>query len=143
MTTRAQIVDCARSWLGTPWQHQQRAKGLAVDCAGLIIGVARELGLVDAEFDVNGYGRRPSGELIDLCAHYLDPVAQADLQPGDVVVVSIYREPQHMGIAADYAHGGLSLIHAASKPVPQVIETRLMFRRSLRFEAGFAFAGLS
>jgi hypothetical protein len=42
-----EIVAVARSWHGTPWRHQGRLKGVAVGCGGLIIGVGRELGLLD------------------------------------------------------------------------------------------------
>jgi hypothetical protein len=55
-----QILAAARSWLGTPWRHQGRLKGVAVDCGGLIIGVGKELGLLD--FDIRAYGRIPDGQ---------------------------------------------------------------------------------
>jgi cell wall-associated NlpC family hydrolase len=144
MTTRARIVAAARDWIGTPWQHQQRTKGLAVDCAGLVIGVARELELVPAEFDVQGYGRQPNGTLMRLCAEHMQRIDQARMQPGDVVVVAIAADPQHMGIVGDYRHGGLSIIHAASAAAPgRVIETRLMFARNLQFVAAFALPGVA
>jgi cell wall-associated NlpC family hydrolase len=53
-----EIVAAARSWLGTPWRHQGRLKGIAVDCGGLIIGVGRELRLLD--FGTRAYGRIPN-----------------------------------------------------------------------------------
>jgi cell wall-associated NlpC family hydrolase len=142
MTTRAEVVAEARSWISTPWVHQHRTKGIAVDCAGLVIGVARSLGLVPADFDVPAYKRQPNGTMIDLCAAHMTRVDQAQMQPGDVLIVAVDMDPQHMGIVGDYAHGGLSLIHAASTGQRGVVETRLMFARNLRFKAAFALPGV-
>ena len=37
------IIRAARSWIGTPYQHQASAKGAGTDCLGLIRGVWREV----------------------------------------------------------------------------------------------------
>lgn len=37
------VVSAARSWIGTPYHHQQSAKGHGVDCLGLVRGVWREV----------------------------------------------------------------------------------------------------
>lgn len=137
MTTRADVVAEARTWLGTKWIHQHRAKGQGVDCAGLIICVARDLGLLPADFDINGYSRMPDGTLLAVCDQHMDRIDRSAMQPGDVLVVAIESDPQHMGIVGDYRHGGLSLIHAASK-VGKVIETRLMFARNQVFRGAYA-----
>lgn len=141
MTTRADVVSEARSWLETRWVHMHRSKGVAVDCAGLVIGVARALGLVSADFDVSGYPRVPDGTLLDRCREFMTPVSQSAMQPGDVLVVATDKEPAHMGILGDYRHGGLSLIHAANGR--GVVEHRLMFARNLRFKAAFVLPGLA
>ncbi|MCU0938912.1 MAG: peptidase P60 [Burkholderiaceae bacterium] len=141
MTTRAAIVAEARTWLGTPWVHQHRAKGVAVDCAGLVIGVARALGLVPPEWDINGYSRHPDGTLAALCAAHMRRVSQAAMQPGDVLVLALQADPQHLGIVGDYRHGGYSLIHAASN-AGRVIETRLMFAANCKFRGAYALPGV-
>ena len=38
-TTRTDVVAAAREWLGTPFHHQARLRGVGVDCVGLVIGV--------------------------------------------------------------------------------------------------------
>ncbi len=38
---RQDIVDEARSWLGTPYRHQASVKGAGTDCLGLLRGVWR------------------------------------------------------------------------------------------------------
>lgn len=146
MITREQVVDEARSWVGTPYQHQARIKGIGVDCAGLLIGVARALGIVSPIFDVTGYTRRPDGwSLIETCEQHMQAIERADMGPGDAVVVRFDSEPQHFGLIAPYSHGGLSIIHAASKH-NRVIETRLLFgdgTRAMKFVQAYRLPGVA
>ena len=44
--SRAAIVAEAMSWLGTPYAHRQRLKGVGVDCAQLPLAVYRACGLL-------------------------------------------------------------------------------------------------
>lgn len=39
MFTADDVVKEARTWIGTPYIHQQRTKGAATDCIGLIYGL--------------------------------------------------------------------------------------------------------
>ena len=91
--SRAQVVAEARTWLGTPWVHQHRSKGIAVDCAGLLIGVARTLGIVPPDMDVNGYARQADGTLLAHCDRWMRRIQQADLQPGDVIELGVEGFP--------------------------------------------------
>lgn len=139
---RQDVVIAARDWIGTPYHHQARIKGVGVDCIGIVIGVARELGAVAQDFDITNYSRMPDGKsLMRLANQYMRPIVHRDMMAGHVVVVTFDRDPQHFGILGDYCHGGLSIIHAASK-VGRVIETRLMFSTSMRFVAAFALPGV-
>jgi len=144
MTLRTDIVAEARAWLGTPFHHQARLKGVGVDCAGLVIGVGRTLGLMPLGFDVTGYPRVPDGADVQrLAAQHLRPISQQDLQPGDVVLIAFGPNPQHMGIVGNYLHGGLSLIHAVGDGGhDKVLETRLAFYSSMKFVAAFALPGV-
>lgn len=111
--TRFDVVRQARLWLDTPFKHQHRARGHGVDCAGLVIGVARELGLVAPDFDINGYPRSPDGkELLAECDRFMTRIPLWELKPGHVLVIRFDRHPQHLGIVGDYMVGGLSLIQA-------------------------------
>ena len=106
----AEIVAAARAWLGTPWRHQGRLKGVAVDCGGLILGVGKELGLLD--FDTRAYGRIPDGQhLRALCEQHLVAKAVIEVVPGDVLLMRFTRHPQHLAIAGDRGEP-FSLIHA-------------------------------
>lgn len=144
--TRADVLACARDWIDTPYQHQQRMRGVAVDCIGLPIGVARTLGLVAPDFDVQGYARTPDGSsLMALARLHMQsvPGGVEALAPGMVVVCVVDADPQHFGILGDYRHGGLSIIHAnAQADPPRVVETRLMWSRALQFVAAFDLPGV-
>ena len=113
MIERAAVVAEARRWLGTRYRHQGRVRGVGVDCLGLLICVARELGVVAADFDINGYSRQPDGDTFQRgCEHYMQAITRAEALPGDVVSIAFGGHPMHAAILGDYAHGGLSLIHA-------------------------------
>lgn len=141
MTTRAEVVAEAYTWMGTKWVHQHRTKGEAVDCAGLIIGVARELGLVAPDFDFTGYGRQPDGSLLVVCDQFMTRIPRGDMAPGDVLVVAAESDPQHMGIVVPYRHGGLALVHASST-ARRVVETRVMFAPNFAYRAAFRLPGV-
>jgi cell wall-associated NlpC family hydrolase len=124
VTTAQDIVAEAREWLGTPWNHQERLKGVGTDCAGLVIGIAKAR--LDFKAPVPAYSRTPgaNNELLKLCRKYMTPVRQPAL--GRVAVMRFEGEKlsHHLGIFGDYPLGGLSLIHgyATSR---KVVEHRL------------------
>ncbi len=115
MTTREEIVAEARSWLGTPYQHQGRTKGKGVDCLGLVAMVGRALGLTD--YDRLDYGRLPNPRRMreELKAQ-LREISLRDAGPGDVVHMSWGIDPMHLGILTPDG-----IIHAYSR-VPAVVE---------------------
>jgi NlpC/P60 family putative phage cell wall peptidase len=43
MTPHAQVIEIARSWIGTPFHHQASLKAVGCDCLGLLRGIWREL----------------------------------------------------------------------------------------------------
>jgi len=120
MTTPEEIVAEARTWLNTRWSHQQRLKGVATDCAGIVIGVAKAKTGFHA--DITPYSRQPSNYgLLKLCEEHMIRADGPAL--GRVAVMRFQDEPQHMGIFGDYPAGGLSLIHAYAE-VRKVVEHR-------------------
>lgn len=143
---RAEIVNTARSWIGTPFAHHHEKKGVGCDCAGLIRGVCVELGLLPEDVwslegaeKYKGYGRVPDGQsMLNACIEFMDPVRQSEMQLGDVILLRWERDPQHVGILGDYKHGGLSVIHALGPNHPaKVVEHRLLFSPRMQFVAAF------
>jgi len=122
MVTRDQVVQAARSWVGTRWQHQQSLKGEACDCAGLILGVGREVFGIEAQ--VPAYGHTPfKGTMEAICERHMTRVEKALIAPGDVVLMTWDVEVHHMGIISSI-DGQLGLIHAHA-PNKKVVEHRL------------------
>jgi cell wall-associated NlpC family hydrolase len=116
---RARIIAEARRWLGTPFHHQGRVRGVGVDCAGLVIRVGQEVGLSMRE--ETGYSAVPDGVgIVQSCDDQLQRIDGYTM--GDVVLFRYGQHPQHLGIVGDYVHGGHSLIHAYA-PIGRVIET--------------------
>lgn len=135
MVTRTQIVEKAREYLGTPFRHQGRAKGRGVDCAGLLICVARDLGVRDPAWDVSHYGHLPNGgQLQDHMARNMQAIALSDSDAGDVLLMSFGNEPQHIAIktSKDY------IIHSYAQ-VRKVVEHRVDQQWSSRIVGAFRF----
>jgi NlpC/P60 family putative phage cell wall peptidase len=143
MTTRADIVSEARSWLGTKWLHQASVKGVGTDCIGLIGGVALELGLPGAEEwkadpTLHCYGREPDARmLLSAVVGYLDPVDRADMAPGDVLLLRFNEAPQHFAIMS----GDEMMIHAYAQ-ARRVVENRIDDVWRKRILRAYAFRGV-
>jgi uncharacterized protein YijF (DUF1287 family) len=134
-----EIVETARSYLGTKFHHQARLKHVGIDCVGLVICVARELNLIDQTFDYTAYSRVPDGKiLIHEMNNHLDEITRDEGKPGDIICVSFDKYPQHVGIIGNYRHGGLSIIHASGKH-GSVVETRLMYSQDMKYVGTYRF----
>ncbi len=120
MTERQAIVSAARAYLGLAWGHQRRGPG-AVDCVGLPILVARDLGLKPRDFDITGYTRKSNlYRLVDHFRAHMAEKPRGDRRPGDLLVLRDRLFPCHCGIVGEKPWGP-SLIHARAavgKPPP-------------------------
>lgn len=114
-----EFVRVAREYIGTPWVHDARLKGVGVDCVGLIVCALAELG-VDVP-DERGYSRddefdRMTSRIEAQCTMLLDHEAS---WPGDLVVFRGPRITNHVGIYTDTEN----FIHAWNSPtVSAVVE---------------------
>lgn len=118
MPTVQELLVVARSWMGTPFVHQSRRRGIGIDCIGLVIEVCREVGLVAAaglpdDWDHVAYGRFPDSYTPTLSLlTYLTPVPRQAMQPGDIALFrTTTGQPAHMGFLGDAADP-VSLLHA-------------------------------
>lgn len=110
--TGDEIVAAAREYLGTPFRHQGRVRGSGVDCVGLLVGVAQQLGIAVAD-RTNYNGIREPGEITAALEDNCREVPIHDAQPGDVVVFWLRRPSgpdEHVAILTD--HG---IIHARQR----------------------------
>lgn len=103
------IVEAARGYLGTPWLHQGRTR-LGVDCAGLVIVVARDLEL--SNYDTIDYQRRTTGQ--EFLRHFQANMRRLPIQdarPGDVMLFRDKQYPCHSTILGE-KDGCTTIIHA-------------------------------
>lgn len=138
MVSNQEIVDKAREFIGTPYEHQGRLKGVGIDCCGLIICVAHELDLV--RYDITDYSRWGDGA--DLLREFGEQCTPTDAppEPGDIVVFSIGRIPRHCGIVAS-KNGNPTLIHAYAT-IKKCVEHNLDKAWSDRIVAVYSFPGV-
>lgn len=117
---RAAIIVEARSWVGTPYRHAACIKGLGTDCAMLLCGVYKAVGLVPDDFDPRPYSpewylhQHEELYLLGL-EKYGRRVARA--LPGDIQTYRFGRAVGHAAIVIDdnlmihahMAHGNVEL----------------------------------
>ena len=115
---RQDVVDVARSWLGTPYQHQQSLKGFAADCLGLVRGVWRELYGDEPEtpppYRADWAETSARETLLEAAQRWLLPANPADLRPGDVLLFRMAPEAciKHCAIVSEVGLPEPRIIHA-------------------------------
>ena len=94
---RQQIVQEARSWIGTPYHHQASLKGVGCDCLGLIHGVWRAIYGEEPEapppYTPDWAEARGSETLLHAATRHLQVIEAADAGAGDVV---LFRWRDHL-----------------------------------------------
>lgn len=146
MTTRADVVAEARTWLGTPWQHQQSLKGVATDCLGLISGVALNLGLEGAakwraDERMRGYTKQPVARLVlAACDDYLDPLSLAAIELAAILWLR-REDATHFAIVS--ALDPMYIIHGDAVVGERVVENRVDELCRSRIYRAYRFRGLS
>jgi NlpC/P60 family putative phage cell wall peptidase len=146
MTTRADVVSAARGWVGTRWHHQASSKGVGADCIGLVVGVARELGIYGAEEfaadpTIRGYGREPDPTmLLAACSRYLEPIHLPEARVGDILLLRFASEPQHFALISqtnpDY------MLHAYAQ-ARRIVENRIDAVWRSRIVRAYGYRGIS
>ncbi len=116
--TPDEIIEAARSEIGTPFRHQGRVAGKCLDCAGLIVRVAELLGVHVA--DQKGYSRLPSGSKLESAIDGQQNVFRVLGEPkaGDILMLRFNKDPQHLAI-----YTGENIIHSTSQ-TGRVVEER-------------------
>jgi cell wall-associated NlpC family hydrolase len=125
MITRREVVDFARSFIGTPYRHQGRSKVFGVDCAGILVLLANKLNIYwESKYSLR-YARNPEFFILQSeMDKYLEEITWKDIRMGDVLLFKITKHPQHVGIVSDYAKNRLGIVHTYES-VGKVVEHRL------------------
>lgn len=95
------LVEAARLYLGTPFKHQGRYS-YGVDCGGLLILAAREMGIYLQ--DIQGYHRMPDDTVLKQALD--DQLIKTSRGAnntiyGDVLLMAFRKHPQHIAIRTD------------------------------------------
>ncbi|MBI3433524.1 MAG: C40 family peptidase [Proteobacteria bacterium] len=137
---RSQIIAEARSWIGTPYQHQTSIKGAGCDCLGLVRGVWRAFYVNEPE-PVPAYApdwAEASGRetLAEAALRHLVPLADArGFAPGDVLLFR-WRAglpAKHAAIATEHAH----MVHAHDGAAVAEVAIAPWWRRRLAYAFRF------
>jgi NlpC/P60 family putative phage cell wall peptidase len=118
LPSRADVLAEARTWIGTPFHHGQRLKGVACDCIGMAWGVGEATKALKVPRALArryaGYGRTPKPadmrDALETCLVAVEDPQIADLawiHWGDPAV------PMHLAILGE-VRGRQTLIHALS-----------------------------
>ena len=141
MTSRADIITEARRWVGTPFRHQGRVRGRAVDCAGLIIGTGLATGIIDGYQEI-GYGRQPNPERMGgHLDQWMERIPVSEARDGDVYWFR-FIQPMHVGFASTLPDGRAGVIHAW-QDIGRCVEHGLDDTWRRRIVAAFRFHGVT
>lgn len=120
------IAEAALSWVDTPYHHQARVKGVGVDCAQLIAGVAEETGHIEPGTPIPfNYStewhlhNREEVLLKNLEAFGCTRKPSTELEPGDILCFKYGRVVSHLGIYV----GDNQFVHAANNYGKVVLNT--------------------
>lgn len=114
--SRQDIINEARSWIGTPFHHQGRLKGHGCDCLGLVIQVLNAVTKQNYP-DNTTYGHMEDvGFLLTEMRKYLIQIPPNQGKIGDIIVFEWDRHP-HLGFLSDNG-----IIHAYSQAGRKVQE---------------------
>ena len=93
----SKIVSLARECLGTPYEHQGRQIGVALDCAGLVAHILDGLNL--PYNDMRGYPRTPYKGMLKAALDKEPSLERIHtLEPDCILLLRITRDPQHLAL---------------------------------------------
>lgn len=130
--TPQQYVDQLRSWSGVRFRHQGRNRQ-GVDCVGLVIMAAAELGIANGADRITGYSRSPNKQDFDywsakfytkLPYNRLQPV-ERQVQIGDLLTfwIDVEHIPRHIAVFTGFdGQNRPTMIHSHAKTNRGVLE---------------------
>lgn len=103
---RAAVVAEALSWVGTPYHHRAKLKGVGVDCAQFVLAVYANAGLI-RDFDTGEYPRdwhlhRSVERYMVHVLRFAAEIPVDEAKPADVVLFKIGRAYSHGAIVTTY-----------------------------------------
>jgi len=136
--SREQIIQAARVYLGTPYHHIGRVRGVGIDCIGLLTGVADDLD--QPYIDLSHYSRSSNGQVIlEELGKSLVRIEEKEATIGDVLVFWVGKPelPRHAAIITP-----LGIIHTHITSTHGVVEHGMSPAWSKRICAAFRYPGV-
>lgn len=130
------IIAAARECVDTPFQHQGRIVGVALDCAGVAVHVFNRVG---CEVDQPAaYSRTPHNAMLEYWADRQPFLMRATTpQAGDILLMRFGSEPQHVAVFT-----GENLIHAYES-IGRAVEHRMDDKWRKRIVRVYRFKGIT
>lgn len=122
-----QFIEEVRSWIGTPFMHAGRVKGVGADCFSLWAVSLENVGLYQYR-NVQYSTTVDTAYLVSLILQTCQFVPPRERKPGDILLFSVKGNAQHTGVLVSentFVHAYLS----AGKVVESELEP--VFARSL------------
>lgn len=125
------LYAAARAWLGTPYLHAQRSRGVGVDCVNLVVCAAVDAGLMrwdEWDLPIQYSAWVNADNLRTQIERLLDPVPSpedgGERWTGDVILLRIRSSNQHVALykAADDRTLRPRILHASMSD-GKVVET--------------------
>ena len=114
------IIDNARTWIGTPWRHNQQKKGVGVDCVRFLEAVARESGIVIPALPENYNRIAQNNAMKRYLIQHFERVPHSERRMADVLLFQPNGLNNHIGIATS----ATTVIHASQRD-QKVVEHNL------------------
>jgi NlpC/P60 family putative phage cell wall peptidase len=138
LVTRTDIIQCARTWLGTPHHHGACLKGVGVDCLGLVYGVYRELYDYKTplpHYTTNWMSEERQRDLVQGLEKEFTRVSKKVSQLGDVLVIRFLRWGVgcHCAFLSYSEEMGPSLIHVATRGIVREVPYLAPLRKRTSF----------
>ena len=117
-TMRKLVEQEVCSWIDTPYHDMACRKGVGVDCAMLVFGVAKAVGLTDLIYeDMPTYSPRMhlfnKSFLVDEIEKFgCVPIALNKAEAGDILLFEYHGTIAHAGIKV----GDNEVVHAVKRP---------------------------
>jgi cell wall-associated NlpC family hydrolase len=152
MITRAQVVAKAREFMDTPFKDQHRMKGKrgGIDCVGLVLLTAEELGicytdtaLMRGSDYLNYNPQSVNSQVLQECTKRLVNKPVKDIRAGDIVVMRAGSStPSHAAIITSGPGGILYMIHAYNGGPMKVVEHIMDVKWQRRIAGAFSYPGV-
>jgi NlpC/P60 family putative phage cell wall peptidase len=150
VTTIAEVEKQARLYVGTPFRHQGRIRGLAIDCVGLVVCVGEDLGLLDRagtpilRTDYPDYAAQPTDSFVlqEFRRRLNIRLPGEPIEPGDLLAIRMPDLACHAAAVVDRA-GCLYMVHAYDSGPRQCVEHILSKAWRSRIVGVFRFPGVT